>query len=165
MLTTAATLHAAGITEINSAQQAASALRPIAGNFAFLLFALSIIGTGLLAVPVLAGSAGYAVAESLRWPIGLGLSLLEARGFYAVLCAATFIGVVLDFGGVDPIKALIWSAIVNGVVAVPIMVIMMLLAVKRDVMGPFTVKRRLLVLGWLSTAVMAAAVIAMFATM
>jgi NRAMP (natural resistance-associated macrophage protein)-like metal ion transporter len=165
MVTTAATLHAAGVTEINSAEQAASALRPIAGDFAFLLFALSIIGTGMLAVPVLAGSAAYAVAESFRWPIGLGLPLLEARGFYAVLCAATIIGVVLDFGHVDPIKALIWSAIVNGVVAVPIMVIMMLLAVKADVMGPFTVKRRLLVLGWVSTAVMAAAVVAMLATM
>jgi NRAMP (natural resistance-associated macrophage protein)-like metal ion transporter len=165
MLTTAATLHATGVTEINSAEQAASALRPIAGNFAFLLFACSIIGTGMLAVPVLAGSAAYAVAESFRWPIGLGLSLLEARGFYAVLSAATLIGVALDFGDVDPIQALIWSAIVNGVVAVPIMVIMMLLAVKPDVMGPFTVKRRLLALGWVSTAVMAAAVIAMFATM
>jgi len=165
MLTTAATLHAKGVTDISSAEQAASALRPIAGDFAFLLFALSIIGTGMLAVPVLAGSAGYAVAESFRWPIGLGLTLLEARGFYAVLSAATLIGVILDFGNVDPIKALIWSAIVNGVVAVPIMVIMMLLAVKPDVMGPFTVKRRLLALGWLSTGVMAAAVVAMFATM
>ena len=119
----------------------------------------------MLAVPVLAGSAGYAVAESFRWPIGLGLSLLEARGFYAVLSAATLIGVVLDFSNVDPIKALIWSAIVNGVVAVPIMAMMMLLAVKPDVMGPFTVSRRLLALGWLSTGVMFAAVVAMFATM
>jgi Mn2+/Fe2+ NRAMP family transporter len=165
MLTTAATLHANGITEINTAEQAALALKPIAGDFAFLIFACSIIGTGMLAVPVLAGSAGYAVAESFRWPIGLGLPLAEARGFYAVLCAATLIGVGLDLSPIDPIKALIWSAIVNGVVAVPIMVIMMLLAVKSDVMGPFTVKRRLLVLGWLSTAVMAAAVVAMFATM
>jgi Mn2+/Fe2+ NRAMP family transporter len=165
MLTTAATLTATGVTDINSAEQAASALRPIAGNFAFLLFALSIIGTGMLAVPVLAGSAGYAVAESFRWPIGLGLSLLEARGFYAVLSAATLIGVILDFGHVDPIKALIWSAVVNGVVAVPIMVIMMLLAVKPDVMGPFVVGRRLWLLGWVSTGVMFAAVVAMFATM
>jgi NRAMP (natural resistance-associated macrophage protein)-like metal ion transporter len=165
MLTTAATLNAAGVTDISSAEQAASALRPIAGNFAFLLFALSIIGTGMLAVPVLAGSAGYAVAESFRWPIGLGLTLLEARGFYAVLSAATLIGVILDFGNVDPIKALIWSAVVNGVVAVPIMVIMMLLAVKPDVMGPFVVGRRLWLLGWVSTGVMFAAVVAMFATM
>jgi NRAMP (natural resistance-associated macrophage protein)-like metal ion transporter len=165
MVTTAATLHVHGITTIDTAEQAAQALRPIAGDFAFLLFASSIVGTGLLAVPVLAGSAAYAVAESRRWPIGLGLTLLEARGFYAVLAAATLIGVALQFSGVDPIKALILSAVVNGVIAVPIMAVMMMLAVKPEVMGRFTVKRRLLVLGWLSTLVMAAAVVAMFATM
>jgi NRAMP (natural resistance-associated macrophage protein)-like metal ion transporter len=165
MLTTAATLHVEGITNIETAEQAAAALRPIAGEFAYLLFAAGIVGTGLLAVPVLAGSAAYAVAESRRWPIGLGLPLLQARGFYAILAAATLIGVAVDFTDIDPIKALILSAVVNGVIAVPIMVVMMLLAVKPDVMGPFVVKRRLLVLGWLSTAVMAAAVIAMFATL
>ena len=165
MLTTAATLHVQGVTSIDTAEQAAAALRPIAGNFAFLLFSAGIVGTGLLAVPVLAGSAAYAVAESRRWPIGLGLTLAEARGFYGILAAATLIGVALDFTDVDPIKALLWSAVVNGIIAVPIMVVMMLLAVKPDVMGPFTVKRRLLALGWLSTVVMAAAVIAMFATM
>jgi Mn2+/Fe2+ NRAMP family transporter len=164
MLTAASTLHVQGITTIDTAEQAARALRPIAGDFAFLVFAAGIVGTGLLAVPVLAGSAAYAVAESFRWPIGLGLPLLEARGFYAILAAATLIGVAVDFTDIDPIKALIWSAVVNGVIAVPIMAIMMLLAVKPDVMGPFVVKRRLLVLGWISTAVMAAAVIAMFAT-
>jgi NRAMP (natural resistance-associated macrophage protein)-like metal ion transporter len=165
MLTAASTLHVQGITTIDTAEQAARALRPIAGDFAFLVFAAGIVGTGLLAVPVLAGSAAYAVAESFRWPIGLGLPLLEARGFYAILAAATLIGVAVDFTDIDPIKALIWSAVVNGVIAVPIMAIMMLLAVKPDVMGPFVVKRRLLVLGWISTAVMAAAVIAMFATL
>jgi NRAMP (natural resistance-associated macrophage protein)-like metal ion transporter len=165
MLTTAATLHAQGVTSIETAEQAAAALRPIAGNFAFALFAAGIVGTGLLAVPVLAGSAAYAVAESRRWPIGLGLTLAEARGFYAILAAATLIGVAVDFTNIDPIKALLWSAVVNGVIAVPIMVVMMLLAVKPDVMGPFVVKRRLLVLGWFSTAVMAAAVVAMFATL
>lgn len=165
MLTTAATLHVQGVTSIETAEQAAAALRPIAGNFAFLLFSAGIVGTGLLAVPVLAGSAAYAVAESRRWPIGLGLTLAEARGFYAILAAATLIGVALDFTDVDPIKALLWSAVVNGIIAVPIMVVMMLLAVKPDVMGPFVVKRRLLVLGWISTAVMAAAVIAMLATL
>jgi NRAMP (natural resistance-associated macrophage protein)-like metal ion transporter len=164
MLTAASTLHVQGITTIDTAEQAARALRPIAGDFAFLVFAAGIVGTGLLAVPVLAGSAAYAVAESFRWPIGLGLPLLEARGFYAILAAATLIGVAVDFTDIDPIKALIWSAVVNGVIAVPIMAIMMLLAVKPGVMGPFVVKRRLLVLGWVSTAVMAAAVIAMFAT-
>jgi NRAMP (natural resistance-associated macrophage protein)-like metal ion transporter len=165
MLTTAATLHAQGITNIDTAEQAALALRPIAGNFAFALFAAGIVGTGLLAVPVLAGSAAYAVAESRRWPIGLGLPLAEARGFYAILAAATLIGVALDFSGVDPIKALIWAAIVNGVIAVPIMAVMMLLAARREVMGEFVVVRRLRVAGWLSTGVMAAAVLAMFVTL
>src|SRR5262249_12768621 len=165
MLTTAVTLHAQGITDIQTSAQAAQALRPLAGEFAFLLFAAGIVGTGLLAVPVLAGSAAYAVAESRRWPIGLGLPLLGARGFYAILAAATLIGVALGFTAIHPIKALIWDAVVDGVIAVPIMVVMMMLAVKPDVMGPFVVKRRLLVLGWVSTAVMAAAVVAMFATL
>ena len=165
MVTTAATLNAHGVTNIDTAQQAALALRPIAGHFAFLLFALGIIGTGLLAVPVLAGSAAYAVAESRRWPIGLGLSLLEARNFYSVLAASTLIGVVLDFADIDPIKMLIWSAVVNGVIAVPIMAVLMLLAVMRDVMGPFVLTKRLRVLGWFSTLVMAVAVAAMFATL
>ena len=165
MLTAASTLHVQGITSIETAEQAAKALRPIAGDFAFLVFAAGIVGTGLLAVPVLAGSAAYAVAESFRWPIGLGLPLLEARGFYGILAAATLIGVAVDFTNIDPIKALIWAAVVNCVIAVPIMVVMMLLAVKPDVMGPFVVKRRLLVLGWISTMVMAAAVVAMIATL
>jgi Mn2+/Fe2+ NRAMP family transporter len=162
MLTTAATLHVAGITQIGSAAQAAEALRPLAGDFAFALFAAGIIGTGLLAVPVLAGSAAYAVAESFRWPIGLGLSLTKARNFYSILTAATVLGVVIDLCGVDSIKALIWSAIVNGVVAVPIMAVLMLMASNRAVMGPFVVSRRLKLLGWLATGVMAVAVVMMF---
>ena len=165
MLTTAATLHTHGITNIDTAEQAAAALRPIAGEFAFALFAAGIVGTGLLAIPVLAGSAAYAVAESRRWPIGLGLTLAEARGFYGILAAATLIGMVIDFTQIDPIKALLWAAIVNGVIAVPIMAVMMLLAAKPAVMGAFAVSRRLSVLGWFATAVMAAAVIAMFATL
>ena len=163
MLTTAATLHAAGVTEIGSAAQAAEALRPIAGPFAFQLFALGIIGTGLLAVPVLAGSAAYAVAESFRWPIGLGLTLAEARGFYLILTAATVLGVAIDLSRVDPMKMLLWAAIVNGIISVPIMAIMMLLAVRPAVMGNFVIRRRLKVLGWLATVVMGAAVVAMFA--
>lgn len=164
MLTTATTLHTHGVTNIDTAEQAARALRPIAGEFAFALFTAGIVGTGLLAIPVLAGSAAYAVAESRRWPIGLGLTLLEARGFYAILAAATLIGVALDFAGIDPIKALVWAAIVNGVIAVPIMVVMMLLAAKPAVMGDFAVSRHLAVVGWLATGVMATAVVAMFAT-
>jgi len=161
MLTTAVTLHGAGITDIATAEQAAQALRPIAGPFAFQLFALGIIGTGLLAVPVLAGSAAYAVAESLRWPIGLGLTLLEARGFYLVLSVATLLGVAIDFYGADSIRMLVWAAMVNGIIAVPIMAVMMLLAAKPAVMGPFVIGARLKALGWLATAVMAAAVVAM----
>ena len=162
MLTTAVTLHAAGVTDIQSAAQAADALRPLAGDFAFLLFAAGIVGTGLLAVPVLAGSAAYAVAESFRWRIGLGLSLAEARGFYFILTIATLLGVAIDLSGVDSMKMLLWAAMVNGVISVPIMVVMMLLAAKPAVMGRFVVSRRLRVLGWFATGVMATAVIAMF---
>lgn len=165
MLTTAVTLHANGVTQIQTAQQAADALRPVAGEFAYLLFTLGIVGTGLLAVPVLAGSAAYAVAESFKWPTGLGLPLLEARGFYSILVTATLIAVGVDFLEVDPIKALLWSAVANGIIAVPIMAVMMLLSAKREVMGPFVVTRRLRVLGWLATLVMGAAVAALFATM
>jgi NRAMP (natural resistance-associated macrophage protein)-like metal ion transporter len=163
MLTTAATLHAAGVTEIQSAAQAAGALRPLAGELAFALFAAGIIGTGLLAVPVLAGSAAYAVAETFRWPIGLGLPLAEARGFYSILTVATVLGVLIDLSGVDSMKALLWAATVNGVVSVPIMAVMMLLAVNPAVMGAFVITLRLKLLGWLAVGVMAAAVAAMFA--
>jgi NRAMP (natural resistance-associated macrophage protein)-like metal ion transporter len=162
MLTTAATLHQAGAVHIDTAAAAAQALRPLAGDFAFALFAAGIIGTGLLAVPNLAGSAAYAVAETFRWPIGLGLPLAEARGFYSIVSAATVIGVSIDFAGVDPIKALIVAAILNGIVSVPIMVILMLLATNRAVMGGFVAKGRLKFLGWLATAVMGAAVLGMF---
>jgi|SRR5579864_1120647 len=164
MLTTAVTLNVHGITDIQTSAQAAEALRPIAGEFAFLFFAAGIVGTGMLAVPVLAGSAAYAVSESFRWPIGLGLQLMEARGFYSILIAATSIGVALNFTGIDPVKALIWSAVVNGVISVPIMAVMMLMAARADIMGPFTVRRRLKFLGWLATVVMALAVAAMFLT-
>jgi NRAMP (natural resistance-associated macrophage protein)-like metal ion transporter len=163
MLTTAATLHAAGAKDIQDAAQAAQALRPLAGEFAFALFAAGIIGTGLLAVPVLAGSAAYAVAETFRWPIGLGLPLAEARGFYAILTVATVLGVLIDLSGIDSMKALIGAAILNGVVSVPIMAVMMLLAAKPAVMGPFVVTGRLRVLGWFAVGVIAAAVAAMFA--
>ena len=164
ILGTAATLNAAGVTDIQTSAQAASALRPLAGNFAFLLFALGIIGTGLIAVPVLAGSAAYAVAEIFEWKRGLDLKLLEAREFYTIIAFATLGGVALDFSPMDPIRALFWSAVVNGVIAVPIMVVMMLLADDRKVMAGFTVTRWLKALGWLATGTMAAAVAAMFAT-
>ncbi len=164
MLTTAVTLHSAGITEIDSASQAAAALRPIAGDFAFVLFAAGIIGTGMLAIPVLAGSAAYAVAETLQWRSGLALKPLEARGFYAIIVAAIVIGAVIDFAPIDPIKALFWSAVINGIVALPIMVVMMLLASRREAMGPFVISRRLKRLGWFATCTMGAMVVLLLYT-
>ncbi len=158
MLTTAVTLHRAGVTEIDSASQAAAALRPIAGEFAFALFAAGIIGTGMLAIPVLAGSAAYAVAETLQWRTGLALKPLEARGFYAIIVAAIVIGAGIDFAPLDPIKALFWSAVINGIVALPIMIVMMLLASRREAMGPFVVSPRLKHLGWLATVTMGAVI-------
>jgi len=165
ILSTASTLNAAGITEIETASQAAEALRPLAGELTFILFAAGIIGTGMLAVPVLAGSAAYAVAEAFDWKTGLDRQLFEAREFYALVSFATLGGVVLIFSGVDPIKALLWSAIINGFIAVPIMAVMMLLAQRADVMGEFVITRRLRVLGWAATAVMATVVVAMLATL
>jgi NRAMP (natural resistance-associated macrophage protein)-like metal ion transporter len=164
MLTAVVTFNAHGIRDIETSAQAAEALRPLAGDFAFFLFAAGIVGTGLLAVPVLAGSAAYAVAESFAWRIGLGQKLLQARGFYAIVTVATLLGVGLNFTPIPPIKALFWSAVVNGVIAVPIMAVMMRMAVRPDVMGQFVIKRRLKYLGWLATAVMAFAVIAMIVT-
>jgi NRAMP (natural resistance-associated macrophage protein)-like metal ion transporter len=164
MLTATVTLHLHGIRDIQTSADAAEALRPIAGEYAFLLFSMGIIGTGLLAVPVLAGSAAYAVAESFKWRIGLGHKLMQARGFYAILSIATLLGVALNFTSIDPIEALFWSAVINGVIAVPIMAIMMLLAARADVMGQFVVTPRLRILGWFATAVMALAVFLMGAT-
>jgi NRAMP (natural resistance-associated macrophage protein)-like metal ion transporter len=164
MLTTAVTLHDAGITNIQTSGQAAQALKPIAGEFAFMLFAAGIIGTGLLAIPVLAGSAAYAVAEAMQWPIGHGLEPLEAKGFYSIITLATLLGASIDFTAIDPIRALIWSAVLNGVIAVPIMVVMMRMAVRPDIMGPFVIRRRLHRLGWIATGLMAIAVVAMMAT-
>jgi NRAMP (natural resistance-associated macrophage protein)-like metal ion transporter len=165
MLTTAVTLHDAGITDIQSSAQAAQALKPIAGNLAFDLFAAGIIGTGLLAIPVLAGSAAYAVAEAMKWPIGLDRQPLEAKGFYGIITLATLIGAGIDFTPIDPIRALIWAAVLNGVIAVPIMALMMRMAVRPDIMGEFVIKRRLHRLGWIATGLMAIAVVAMFVAM
>ena len=163
ILATAATLHAAGVTDIETSAQAAQALRPVAGDWAFLLFALGIIGTGLLAVPVLAGSAAYAVAEAAGWEGSLSLRLEQGqgRGFYGVIAVATLGGVALCFTPVDPVRELFWSAVLNGVIAVPIMVVMMLLATRASVMGPHVIGRRLRWLGWLATAAMAAVVVAL----
>ena len=164
MLTTAATLNAHGVKDIQTSSQAAEALRPIAGEFAFAIFALGIIGTGLLAVPVLAGSVGYAVGEAFRWRVGLAQLPGRAPAFYATIAAATLVGAALNFTPLDPIKALFWSAVLNGVAAVPIMVMFMVMGSREAVMGPFTLKPLLRTLGWVATAVMGAAAVGMFAT-
>ncbi|MEQ7873984.1 divalent metal cation transporter [Sphingomonas sp. ASV193] len=161
MVATAATLHAAGTTQLNSAADAASALRPIAGDFAFALFAIGIVGTGLLAVPVLAGSAAFALSETRGWRAGLELKPGEAKRFYLILAAATLVGAAMVWTKTNPVQLLVWSAVINGVAAVPIMAAMMIVASSRKVMGDFTESRRVLVFGWIATAVMAAAAIAM----
>ena len=164
MLTTAVTLNIHGVTDIKSSAQAALALRPIAGEFAFILFSLGIIGTGLLAIPVLAGSAAYAMSGAFKWKNSLEDKPSVAPRFYGIIVVATLLGVALVFAPIDPIKALYWSAVVNGVISVPIMAVMMLMAARTDVMGRLVVHRRLKVMGWLCTVVMAIAVIAMFVT-
>lgn len=164
VLTTAATLHAHGITTIETSAQAAEALRPLAGRFASGVFALGIIGTGLLAVPVLAGSAAYAVSELFGWAGGLSSGFHEARGFYSIIIAATGIGTALSVLDVDPIKALVWSAIVNGVISVPIMIVLMLIGQSARLMGDYTISARHRFFGWAATAVMTVAVAVMLAT-
>ena len=153
----AATLHASGITDIQTSSQAAGALRPIAGEFTFAVFACGIIGTGLLAVPVLAGSAAYAVCEAFDWTEGLDRKLHDARAFYAVIALATLIGLALNFIGLDPIKALYWSAVLNGVLAAPLMATMLVIAGNRDIMGPLVLGPIMQATGWLATAVMVVA--------
>ncbi len=162
ILATAVTLHVSGITNIESAGQAASALRPLAGNFAFILFALGIVGVGMIGVPVLAGSAGYALAEAMGWKWGLERKASDARGFYGVIAVSVLAGLAIQYSPLSPMKALFWSAVINGVVAVPLMVVIILLVSKKSVMGAFTAGSTMLTLGWIATAVMAAAAIRMF---
>ena len=132
--------------------------------FTFALFAAGIIGIGLLAVPVLAGSSAYAIGEALGWTTGLNRKPLEAKAFYGTIAVSTLIGICINFVGLDPIKALFWSAVINGVVAVPLMVIIMLMAMRQDVMGRFVLPRALWAMGWLCTGAMAFVVAIMFAT-
>ena len=165
MLTTAATMHANGHTDIQSTEQAAEALKPIAGNAAFILFSIGIIGTGLLAVPVLAGSVAYAAGELFAWPTGLEHPPGKARGFYSVIAAAILLGIAVDLSPLDPIKALVWSAVINGVAVVPILVAMMIVASRPGQMGKFIASRSQQVFGWITTAMMAAAAVAMFVMM
>jgi len=161
ILTTAAVLNAHGVTNISSATQAAEALRPLAGDFTFLLFALGIIGTGMLAIPVLAGSAAYGVSEAFGWHATLEAKAPDAVGFYAIIAAATVIGFGLGFTGIGSIHMLVWSAVLNGIVAVPIMAMMMVIVASSKLMGRFRATPGLIVLGWVGTALMALAVIAL----
>ncbi len=164
MLATAVTLHEQGDGNIRTAAQAAAALRPIAGEFAFAVFAMGIVGTGLLAVPILAGSAAYAVSEVFGWRAGLSRGFREARGFYLIIAGATGIGTLMSLLEIDPMKALIWSAVVNGVIAVPIMSAMIWIGQSSRLMGHLTMTRRHQILGWAATGIMALAVIVMVAT-
>lgn len=159
---TAATLHATGITTIETSSQAAEALRPIAGNMTFVIFAAGIIGTGLLAVPVLAGSAAYALSETFKWPAGLDRRLFQAKSFYAAIAVATMAGVGLNFTTLDPVRALYWSAVVNGVLATPVMAVIMLIASNGRIMGRLTISPTMLAGGWIATALMLVASIGFF---
>ena len=164
MITTAATLHVAGVHQIKSSAQAAEALKPVAGEVAFAIFALGIIGTGLLAVPVLAGSAAYALGEARKWPVGLARQPMQAKAFYATIAMATMLGAAINFSPITPIKALYWSAVINGMIAVPVMAMMMLIGSSDRIMGKLTIGPAMRVVGWTATAVMAAAVAAMAIT-
>jgi Mn2+/Fe2+ NRAMP family transporter len=161
ILATAVTLNASGITDIETAAQAASALRPLAGNFAFLLFALGILGVGLIGVPVLAGSAAYALAEAMGWQSGLERKAKDARGFYGVIAVSVLAGLIIQYSPISPMKALFWSAVINGIVAVPLMVVILLIASRKSVMGAFTPGRHIVVLGWIGTAIMGLAALLM----
>ena len=164
ILTTAATLHANGITDIQTSSQAAQALRPIAGDFAFFVFALGIIGTGFLALPVLAGSSAYAIGEAFGWHVGLTRKPRRAKAFYVTIAVSVAVGGALNFSPLDPIKALFWSAVINGVVAVPVMFTMMLLSSNTAAMGNFVLPPVLKSIGWIATVVMVGAAVGMFAT-
>ena len=162
ILATAVTLNVAGVTDIETAAQAASALRPLAGNFAFLLFALGILGVGLIGVPVLAGSAAYALCEAMDWRWGLERKAADARGFYGIIAISVLAGLVIQFLPISPMKALFWSAVINGVVAVPLMVVIIILVSRKSVMGAFCASKPIVVLGWIATAVMGIAAMVMF---
>jgi len=161
ILATAVTLHVAGVTDIQSATQAAEALRPLAGDFAFYLFALGILGVGAIGVPVLAGSAAYAIADAMGWAAGLEARPKDAHGFYGVIAVSMIAGLGLGFTPINPIKALFYSAVINGVVAVPLTVLILLLAMRPAVLGAYTASRSSLVLGWITVLLMACASVGM----
>jgi Mn2+/Fe2+ NRAMP family transporter len=162
ILATAVTLNVAGVTNVDTAAQAASALRPLAGDFAFILFAFGIVGVGLIGVPVLAASAAYALAEAMSWKEGLERKATDARGFYAVIAVSVLAGLLIQYSPISPMRALFLSAVINGVVAVPLLVVIILLASKRSVMGAYTSTRSIVILGWIATLVMGLATLRMF---
>jgi NRAMP (natural resistance-associated macrophage protein)-like metal ion transporter len=162
ILATAVTLHVGGITDINTAAEAANALRPLAGEFAYILFALGILGVGLIGVPVLAGSGAYALAETMGWNTGLERKATNARGFYGVIAVSVLAGLGIQYLPISPMKALFWSAVINGVVAVPLMAVIILLVSKKSVMGAYVASRPIVILGWIATLVMGAAAVRMF---
>ena len=164
ILAAGATLHASGRTDIRSATEAAQALRPLAGDLATVLFAVGLIGAGLLAVPVLTGSAAFAVAETFGWRSGLDEKPRHAKKFYGVIAASTLIGVAIDFLGFNPISALFWTAVINGVVAPPLLIVVMLIANNKKVVGKRVNGRLTNIVGWLAAAIMTMAAIGMFAT-
>ena len=161
ILATAVTLNVSGITDINTAAQAASALRPLAGDFAFVLFAIGILGVGLIGVPVLAGSGAYALSEVLNWNTGLERKVSDAQGFYSIIVVSVFLGLAIQYTPISPMKALFWSAVINGIIAVPLMIVVILLVSKKSVMGKFTASRPIVILGWVAVAVMGFAAIGM----
>ena len=162
ILATAVTLHAAGVNDINTAADAANALRPLAGDLAYVLFALGILGVGLIGVPVLAGAGGYALSEAMGWRWGLERKATDARGFYGIIAISVLAGLVIQYSPISPMKALFWSAVINGIVAVPLMAVIILLVSRKSVMGAFTAPRSIVVLGWIATAVMGASAVRMF---
>ncbi|HVM78432.1 MAG TPA: divalent metal cation transporter [Stellaceae bacterium] len=161
ILATAVTLHVAGITDIETAAQAASALRPLAGDFAYVIFGLGILGVGLIGVPVLAGSGAYALCEAMGWKWGLERKAADARGFYGVIAVSVFAALFIQYSPINPMKALFWSAVINGVVAVPLMAVIIVLATRKSVMGEFTMSWPVVALAWIATAVMGAAALSM----
>lgn len=162
ILATAVTLNRAGVTNIETAAQAASALRPLAGDFAFILFALGILGVGLVGVPVLAGAGAYALCEAMGWKWGLERKATDARGFYGVIAASVLLGLVIQYSPISPMKALFWSAVINGIVAVPLLAVIVILVAKKSVMGDYTASRPIIVLGWVTTIIMGIAALRMF---
>jgi len=160
ILTTAQVLFQNGITNIESAEQAALALRPLAGDWAYLLFAIGIIGTGLLAIPILAGSGAYALSEIFKWKEGLEIKFSKAKGFYSIITLSVFFGLLLNFFHVNPIRALYWAAFINGIISLPLLVIIMVVGNDKKIMGKETHPLWVKIFGWLAVVFMAAAIIA-----